>query len=306
MVESFQHGRRREHADADRRELDRQRHAVERPADARDIRGVVLGDVESRIDRSRAVAEQSDGRCGHDLGGCRVRGIRRQVQRVDVEHVLLAQPEPGPTRHQHLRVGQCGQQRRDQWGGRDHLLEVVEHDEVVATGAGECEQVDQRPVSQVAHPEPSSDRREHIAILAHLLEGDERHPVERITREARDLEGQAGLADPTGAHERDEPAAVILAEPREQRRHLRVPSDDTGRRQRERHHGRGVVGARCARSATARDASNRSARRVARSASMRSASSSAVEKGVYDAVSSSRIRAMSDASGASRSAGCLT
>ena len=64
-----------------------------------------------------------------------------------------------------------------------------------------------------------------------------------IAREARDLEGQAGLADPTGAHERDEPAAVILAEPRDQRRHLRVPSDDTGRRQRERRHGRGVVGA---------------------------------------------------------------
>ncbi len=39
---------------------------------------------------------------------------------------------------------------------------------------------------------------------------------------------------------------------------------------------------------------------------MSSASSSAVEKGVYDAVSSSRIRAMSAASRSSRSAGCFT
>jgi hypothetical protein len=116
MVESVQHRRRREHADADRRELDRQWHAVERPADASDRLGVVVGDVESGIGRSRAVAEQPHRGCGHDLSRCRALRIRRKLQRIDVEDLLPADPEPYPTRHQHRRLGQRAQQRRDERG----------------------------------------------------------------------------------------------------------------------------------------------------------------------------------------------
>ena len=55
-----------------------------------------------------------------------------------------------------------------------------------------------------------------------------------------------------------------------------------------------------------RDASNRSASSVARSPPISSQSSSTVVNGVYDALSSSRIRAMRSVRRSSRSAGCFT
>jgi hypothetical protein len=117
----------------------------------------------------------------------------------------------------------------------------------VPAGAGDREPLDHRAVPEVAHSEPPCDRREHVAVLAHVLEGHERDPVEPIACEARDLECQAGLADTTGAHEGDQPAAVALDQPLEQRRDLSVAPDDVGRRPRERLHRRDVLGLRARR-----------------------------------------------------------
>ena len=57
-VEPREHGRGREGADAGGGELDRQRHALERPADAGDVLGVLVGHVEPGVRGPRAIAEQ--------------------------------------------------------------------------------------------------------------------------------------------------------------------------------------------------------------------------------------------------------
>ncbi len=304
-VQPREHRGRGEGADAGRRELDGERHALERPADAGDIRGVLGGHVEPGIRRPRAVAEESHGRRLQDRVDRRLDGVGRHRERVDVEDLLAAHAEPRATRHEERRAGQVGQQRHDVGRRVEHLLEVVEHDEVATAGPRDAQLLGERPVAGVAHAELACDRREHVVGVAHVLERDERHPVERPAGVARDLDREAALADAAGADERDEPLRVV-AEPGEQRGDLELAPhrlvvagrDAAGRC-------RGLADAvsarhrcrrRCRPPGAARDASNRSASRVARSAEISSASSSAVENGVYDTVSSSRIRAMSSPS----------
>ena len=60
-----------------------------------------------------------------------------QVQRVDVER--LFQRSRDRLVHEHLGAGSVVSTVATSGARRDHLLEVVEHDEVVATGAGECD-----------------------------------------------------------------------------------------------------------------------------------------------------------------------
>ena len=295
-IEPSEHRRGRERPDAGRRELDRERHALERPADAGDAVGVLVGQVEARVGGASAIEEEPH------------RGRRRRSHRSTPAAGSGGSPSgstsktrsPRTRRRARLvtrngRVGQVVEQRHDIGGGRDHLLEAVEHDEVAPAGAGDAELLAERHVGRVAHPELPGDRREHVRGVAHVLEHHERHPVERARRHCRATSIASRLLPippgPTSVTSR----CVSSREPLEQRRDRALAADRLGER-----HGKVVacrpeVSAASARRDGRRDASNRSASRIARSASMSSASSSAarerrVRRGVVVADRGQRAR----------------
>ena len=210
--------RRGERADAGGRELDRQGHALERLADARDIRGVVLGDVESRVGGPGAIAEQPDRRRVEDVGRRRLRRVRGQAKGFDVENVLPRTRSRDATRHQEGRVGQFGEQRRDQRGGTITCskLSSTIRSRRPARAMASSRSADGRRRRARREPvrSPAALRRRHAGARARRTS-----PGRTDRRAMRDLEGEAALADSAGTHERDEPAR-ILAQPREQRRDI--------------------------------------------------------------------------------------
>ena len=110
-VEPGEHRGRGEGADAGGRQLDRERHALERAADAGDVRGVLGGHVEPGVGGPGAIAEEPHGgRLEDGLDG-RLRRVRRHGERLDVEHLLPAHAQPRATRHEERRVGQVRQER---------------------------------------------------------------------------------------------------------------------------------------------------------------------------------------------------
>ncbi len=154
----------------------------------------------------------------------------RKSKGFDVEDVLAPHAQPGAARHEERRAGEGGHQGEDIHGGREHLLEVVEHDEVAAAGARRPDLLVEGAVARVAHPEVAGDRRQHVGGLAHLREADERHAVESVLREPGDLDGEAGLADAARADEGDE-ALHIPAQPVQEGCDRRLAADGVrGRR----------------------------------------------------------------------------
>ena len=99
-----------EHPRAGRRELDRERQAVESEADLRGER-VLDGDVGR--DRSRSVPKELDRRC-----------LREGIEGV---LLLVRDAERLTTCRQHLHVGTRAKQKRQITSGRDDLLEIVDH-----------------------------------------------------------------------------------------------------------------------------------------------------------------------------------
>ena len=113
------------------------------PSSARQMRATSsafsVGHLEPGIGGPRAVAEQPHGRGLEDRSTDRPDGVGRQAERLDVEDLLAAHAQPRATRHEERRVGQVGQQRHDVGRGVEHLLEVVEHDEVAPAGARDAQ-----------------------------------------------------------------------------------------------------------------------------------------------------------------------
>ena len=229
-VEPREHRGGRQGADPRCRELERERHALERLADAHDIRRVLGGQVEPGISGPGAIPEHPHSRGLEQLLDRGLGVFLRKGKRFDVEDVLAPHAQPGAARHEERRAGERGQQGEDIHGGRDHLLEVVEHDEVAAAGARRSDLLVEGAVARVAHPEVAGDRRQHVGGLAHLREADERHAVESPLREPGDLDGEAGLADAARADEGDE-ALHIPAQPVQEGCDLRLAADGArGRR----------------------------------------------------------------------------
>ena len=101
-----------EHPRAGRRQLDRERQAVELEADLCSER-VLDGDVGS--DRSRSVPKELDRR-----------RLREGIERV---LLLVRDAERLTTCRQHVHVGTRAEQKREITSGRDDLLEIVDHKE---------------------------------------------------------------------------------------------------------------------------------------------------------------------------------
>ena len=204
VVEPFDQRGRGQHAQPGGGELDRERDIVERSADRDDMRGVVVGELEVGLDRTRTLREQ--------LGGLRRR------KRAERDVLLAAHPEQDPAGAEH-GCRRSGQQRADLRRGLDHLLDVVEDEQQAA--AAECpgELLGERPITGVADAERVRDRREHEAGLQYGREVDEHHAVgECGLHLACRRHREPALAYPAGAGDGHEPLSFVGQHPPDDRR----------------------------------------------------------------------------------------
>ncbi len=215
---------RRHHPGAGGGQLDRQRQAVQRPAEVDD-------GGRRRVDRGRLRAHRP-GPGQEQLDG---RAALRRGQADDVQHPLVAQPEPAATGHQD---GQLGHARPDLGDQVADLLDLLDRDEHqhprfrrppgrrglagdVQQGAGR--HVEPAQQQRRAHP-PDGHRR------AGAVQVGQRDEDDRTGIQPRRLQRDPGLADPTLPGDGDQTGA---ADHRAQRGDLPLAADQRGVRKRQ-------------------------------------------------------------------------
>ena len=140
--------RRRHHADARRRQLDRERQPVEQRDDAPDERPVRRREREVRSLRARAQREQLD-----------PFGVDRE--RLERQHVLAGEVQPLAARDQERGLGGAVEPAADaRFGVLDDLLEVVEDDEAAAARRDRVAELDAGVALAERHVERDGDDEE--------------------------------------------------------------------------------------------------------------------------------------------------
>ncbi len=129
----IQHGR--EAGDAEgieppRRQLDRQRHAIEPAADLGDDRRIRIAELEATEAGRGPLDEQLDRRIGQRLGRRQPCGSRRQRQRRQALHPLALDPQRLPAGGQDMQPRRALERGLGQFGRRfDHMLAAIEHEQ---------------------------------------------------------------------------------------------------------------------------------------------------------------------------------
>jgi len=218
---------------AGRRQLERQRDAVESGADLRDRRGVLRRDPEVGLRGRRPLDEQSDGlapgqRLGR-LGRRRVTGAG-QRQRRHAEGRLAGDPQQFAAGGQHPHAGAATEEGvREAGGGLDQVLAVVQHEQQALGLERVGERLRQGPTGFLAHPQ---GRRHRLRRAGGLGEGGQLHQPHAVKVRGQHVrrrsEGQAGLAHPAGTGQRHQ---AVGAQQRRHRRQLPLAPDEAGQRQ---------------------------------------------------------------------------
>ena len=160
LVEPAQQRLGRERPHPRRRELDRERQAVEPGADLRDGLGVLLGDPEVGRRRLGPLGEERDRVRRPELG--------------DAVGLLAVEAERRAAGGQQLQAGRLGQagstsgRRR-----RQHLLEVVEHEQELLVAQVLDQRLERALARLLAQAERLRDRRHDELRLPHRRELDE-------------------------------------------------------------------------------------------------------------------------------------
>jgi hypothetical protein len=146
--------------------------------------------------------------------------------------VLGPHPQRRPAGRQNLHrratVEEVGDPRRR----RQHLLAVVEDDEALAGAEERGQGVVQESVAALADAQGLGDRRQHEVGVADPGEVDEDHPVgEAVGHGVGDRQGQAGLAHPAGADQRQE-GDRLVQQPSAGGRRFPLATDQRGARRR--------------------------------------------------------------------------
>jgi hypothetical protein len=193
-------------------ELDRERHAVEVPADLRDGGGVVVGQPEVRERVPGAVDEQRDGGAGRAARG--VTG-RRDRERVDRALHLPARRQRLPARGEDAQVRTALEEALDQErAGVDQVFAVVEHQEHRPVAEMTEELVLARRRGRVAHTQCGQHRVGHELGVGDAGQPDEADAVRVVVRHrSRHLERQAGLPHAAGSGDGEQP--VVLEQARD-------------------------------------------------------------------------------------------
>jgi len=218
-----------------RRELDRQRQAVEPGADLGDRRRVLQRQVESRTDCPSALDEERDRIDRPQLVKADVTRAARERERRHEKLLLSGDPERFTARHEHLHARGPGDQLADGSGCGHDLLEIVqdEQERAVAQVLDEClEGVASRSFAQ---SERRRDSWPHeLGIGDRRQRNEDRSIVERVRCLACDLHGQPRLAGAAWSGQRDDSFLgqeleqhVLLAGPADEARHLGREMDGT-------------------------------------------------------------------------------
>ena len=80
-----------------------------------------------------------------------------ETERGDRELALPREPQPDAAGHQHRQRGTGAKQVGDEWCGLDHLLEVVEHQQVTLVPQNRLQPVEQCRVARFPHAERRDD-----------------------------------------------------------------------------------------------------------------------------------------------------
>lgn len=223
-----EHGLGREQLGSRRRELDRQRQAVQPRAQLGQDRRVVRRQLQVGADRLRAFEEKRDRGVRGQLGQRRQPGRVGDRQRLDLVLPLAADMEHGSARHQRLHQGAGDQQRGEIGRRRRDLLEIVDDQQERAPPRLVADLARQRPRPPVADAQRVGDGRNHRGGIGDGGERDERDGTVELRREeGRDLEAQPRLARAPGAGQRHDPH-VGAAQERADHVHLVAPADQRG------------------------------------------------------------------------------
>ena len=153
---------RRQDPDPGRGQLDRQRQAVERPADRGDGGRVLRTDGKSRARRGAPVREQADGLVTERVPGRRVRARGRHRQGRHPPGGLARHAQRLAARHEYRQPRRAGQQPPDHLGTRvDQVLAVIQGQEQPARPQGVGERIQQRAPGFLADADGRGHPRDH-------------------------------------------------------------------------------------------------------------------------------------------------
>ncbi len=216
----------RQYLDAGRRQLNRQREAIELAADLHHGRGVGRGQREGGIDRSRLAQEQRDDRTMHKLID------RRKARRVGDgeggETIFLLAPdlERRPARHQRAHLGTGREEVDDDRRDRRDLLDVIQQQQHPPRPQIGVDALTERPSAVVAHVERPRDGWHNEARVTLAGEHDHAHAVTVLPRHrGRHVQRQTRLANPGWPGERHEARVLATQHILNPRRIARSPEE---------------------------------------------------------------------------------
>ena len=197
VLQPGQQRRGREQPDPRRRQLDRQRQAVQPGADRGHRRRVLGGQREVRAAPPARAARRAPppASCAERAGGAATASVG-QGQRRDRE-LLLARRGAATARlvTSTFRPGQAASSAATSGGGGQHLLEVVEHQEHLLRPETSASDSASGRRSLSARPSACGDRREDQIGVAERGQGDEEDAVREVDVQLRrGLRRQARLA----------------------------------------------------------------------------------------------------------------
>lgn len=127
--------------------------------------------------------------------------------------MLAGEPEhcPAGDPYRQLRAGR--EEVGDEWGGINHMLEVVEDQQTPSFGEECGDERRGRLVTRFGNPQRPRDGRSDEGIAVDWSQGHEPDAVREVTGDGlRSGDGEARLAHPTGARQRQQ-ANVPLPQP---------------------------------------------------------------------------------------------
>jgi glyoxylase-like metal-dependent hydrolase (beta-lactamase superfamily II) len=189
---------RRQRPDPRRRQLDRERQAVEAPADL-DDRGKHLGrEAKTWITSASALGEQLHRRRSSGEIASILVGIRR-AERREREHALSGEIEHVPARHQHAQLRAGVDQPGDLRGRRLDVLEVVEDEQCAFLAQRGLDRITRRRSGQEPALGRGRDRRQHeLRIFEPAQLDGERAVAKGVRLRLGDGQRDPGLPDPGG------------------------------------------------------------------------------------------------------------
>ena len=190
------------------RHFDRERDAVEPPADRRDDAGGSMVEVKMRVGSLRTLDEQTDG--GRFEQFCLRYALAGNRQRRDAQHLFAGDAERFLRRRQHPQPRCGGKQGIDHRRGRiDHMLAVVDDQQHGLVAHAARQQVQWRELARRLDAQRRRGRAGDQRRVCNRRELDHPHAIDVMVEPLRaSVLREPSLADAASTGERHQPARV--------------------------------------------------------------------------------------------------